>query len=268
MSFDLLKKTLWKSIEEKSLPAQIRQGNTIHLKGLHGALKSLLISLLYERIARPFLIVLPDREEAESLVDGLIPLSGEEKVCFFPGGYEDRDSPLIINPRRAGQQMRVVRDILDGSARLVVTTSEGIIQRVPNPEKMKNQTVHLEEGKSFDLYQLVETLIRYGYTRESLVEGPGEISLRGGVLDIFPLTGEDPHRIDFFGDTIESLRIFDITTQRSLRNTESLILLPSPPAWEERTASLLDLFDSNPLLFLEDPDLCRAHAEKESKKGK
>jgi len=267
MSLDAIKILIWEIIEEKSISEKLGSGNNLRLKGLHGALKTLLISLLNERLDRPVIIVLPERDDAESLFDSLIPLRGADKVRFFPGGYEDRESPLIINPRRAGQQMRVVRDMLAGSVQIVVTTADGFIQRVPHPEKIKSQVVHLSPGGSFDLYELVEKLIAFGYTRESLVEGPGEISLRGGLLDIFPLTGEPPYRIDFFGDTIESLRIIDVSSQRSRDTGESLLLIPSPPAWEERPCTLLDYFDKDFLLFIEDPDLCRVHAEKEFQKG-
>ncbi|MCK4820619.1 DEAD/DEAH box helicase, partial [bacterium] len=183
------------------------------------------------------------------------------------GGEEDADTPFIINPRRAGLQMQAFRALISCKAKLFITSASGIIRRFPNIKTMKKQWVKLVKGSNHDLIGLVETLISFGYNRESMVEKPGEISLRGGILDIFPYTGEEPHRIEFFSDQIDSIRTFDIATQRSTESRDSIQLIPAPVAWDDRSSSLFSYFQDDLIVFLEDRELILAEAEKYCKRN-
>jgi len=260
---DIIHSFVWKETCDKSINNKLLSDQSLKLKGLPGSLKPLFLAILQERLNRPLVVVLPDRESAERMFEELSNLAGEEKVAFFPEGEEDAESPVIVNPRRAGLQMRVIRDLMHGSLQLVVVSAEGVAQRFPSPESIQNEWIELSQGIQRDLYQTVETLALFGYTRETMVERPGEISLRGGILDIFPFTGEEPHRVEFWGDRIESIRTFDLTTQRSTGQGESLHLIPAPPAWEDGSESLLAYFKVDPIVFWEDPDLIAAEVQKE-----
>ncbi|MCJ7812142.1 DEAD/DEAH box helicase, partial [bacterium] len=162
--------------------------------------------------------------------------------------------------------MRILRDHILGHLRITIVSSEGIIQKLPAKEKVQKDCVNLSVGAHHDLYALVNQLIHFGYNREVVVERPGEISLRGGILDVFPYTGEEPHRLEFFGDQIESIRIFDVTTQLSKVQVKNLFIVPSPVAWGDCSASLFSYFPSDLLIFLQDPDLIMAKVGKEVKK--
>lgn len=263
MSVEAIKSNAWEAIQHKSIYNKILCGNNVDLKGLPGSLKTLFLSVVSERLGRPMLVVLPSREDAELVAEELSSLMEGDGVAFFPGGEENPESPMILNPRRAGLQMQVVRDLLCGSLKVVVASPDGIVQKLPSPETVKKAWIELSEGVRHDLYELVEKLIDFGYVRESIVEKPGEISLRGGILDVFPFTGEEPHRVEFFGNQIESMRSFDVTTQLSTGNGGSLLLIHSPIAWEDRSASLFSYSASDPLIFLEDPELILAEVDKE-----
>ena len=156
MSYSKIKTSVWEIIEQTSLLSKLTKGENIAIKGLYGSLKPLFLSLLMEHMHRSILIVLPDLERAESMVEDLTSMAGEEIVGYYPGGYEDKESPLIINTRKAGLQMRALRDLLKDPLKLVVTTADGFSQKVPSRALMKQEVIHIEAGKSFDLYELIE----------------------------------------------------------------------------------------------------------------
>ncbi|MBN2029134.1 transcription-repair coupling factor [bacterium] len=209
------------------------------------------------------LVVMSDRIEAEQLLEEINELVVEDCVGFFPGGEEDPESPIIVNPRRVGLQMCFLQNLLLDRLRIAIVSSEGIAQKLPCKEDLQKDCFDISVGGTYDLYVLVDQLVHFGYSREVVVEKPGEISLRGGILDIFPYTGEEPHRLEFDGNRIESIRIFDITTQRSKKQVQSLLIISSPTAWGKCNASLFSFFPDNLLLFLQDPDLIMAGVEKE-----
>jgi transcription-repair coupling factor (superfamily II helicase) len=268
MSLDTIKSTTWEILQEKGLDAFLIQGQSVHLRGLPGSLKTLFLCMVADKLDLPILAVFPDREEAEWVYDELDLLFGDGSVGFFPGGEGDETEPAQLNPRKNGMRMEVLRDLQLHRLRAVVTTSEGIVLKVPPPQNLANATIQLTEGLELDLFHLVEMLIEFGYTRESIVEAPGEISLRGGILDVFPYTGELPHRIEFFGDTIESVRTFDIRSQLSTGKSQGLVLVPTLGSIKDQVASLFHYIPENSGLFIEDSDLIFAEAEKERQRAK
>jgi transcription-repair coupling factor (superfamily II helicase) len=268
MSIDLLKYKLWGIAQEKNLDSAVIQGKSFHLKGLSGSLKTLLLSLLAENLNISVLAVFADREEAEWAFEELEFLFGEGRTGFFPGGgEEDADLPLL-NPRKTGMRMEVLRDLQQGKLKIVITTTEGIVFKIPEPQYIADRMIRLAKGEEWDPYVLVHKLVEFGYSRESVVEAPGEISIRGGILDIFPLTGELPHRIEFDGDTVESIRTFDIASQLSFGKSGELLLVPATAASDGLSASLFHFFPSNRLVFIEDPEFLRAETEKEKGREK
>lgn len=264
MAVDELTATLDKNIESKPIFNKILDNTNLNLRGLTGSLISLFVALLLEKVKRHIVLIAPDGHEAESLADEINALITDARVGFFPGGEENPESPFIINPRRVSLQMRSMLDLIDRRLRIVCTSPEGLNVGLPEPEGIKKALISLYPGTSIDLYTLVNTLVRFGYVRESVVERPGEISLRGGILDIFPLTGEEPHRLEFFGDVLESMRIFDVATQISKGGSESLRLIPSPLGWQNRSHDLISFFPNDALLFMQDPELIYANIEKAS----
>ncbi len=268
MSLDKINLNIQSSIQYNSLINNILAGVNSSFKGLSGSMRALLICALVNHLNRPFLVVLPEREEAEQVLEEMNELMPDDCVGFFPGGEEDSESPVIVNPRRVGSQMRILRDCIFDYLKIIIVSSEGIIQKLPVKENIQKDCVNLSVGAQYDLYALVDQLVHFGYNREVVVEKPGEISLRGGILDVFPYTGEEPHRLEFFGDQIESIRIFDMNTQLSRVKVDNLFVVPSPTAWGDCSASLLSYLPCKFLIFLQDPDLIMAKAEKEIKKGR
>jgi transcription-repair coupling factor (superfamily II helicase) len=212
-------------------------------------------------------VVLPDRERSESLADDLSDEMGEALVAFFPGGEPEIEDHVSLNPRKMGQQMQVLRGLLSDEIKIVCTTPDGLALKMPSPKYFQDRFILIAVKMTYSLHKLIERLSDFGYVRESMVEKPGELSVRGGILDIFPFTGEMPHRIEFFGDEIESIREFDIQTQISTHPVQSLLIVPTSAAWLERTDSILSYLPDKAVLFMEDPDLILAEIDKRDQQG-
>ncbi|MBN1781782.1 transcription-repair coupling factor [bacterium] len=231
---------------------RLSENSVLDIKGLYGSSKVLFMQELLE--TGPGLVIMPEENRAEQLADEAMQLLGDESVALFPA-WEDRTMPATLNPRQAGMRMEVLRDLLSHELNLVITSAEALCQPLPDPDAMRQNRIDLRPGSRISLTALMKRLIEFGYTREPVVERPGEVCLRGGILDIFPYTGECPHRIEFFGDDVESIRSFDLASQRSTGRTDALHLIASPDTWAPAESTLLDYVDTAFWIFIEDRSL-------------
>lgn len=260
-----IKSALLAHLHDLHILTDIKAEKSFNLKGLAGSLKTAFLSLVHSELDRPILVCLPGREAAETLADELEALLPPGTTAFFPGGHEEKNTPLIVNPRRAGLQMRTLQGLLEGSLGVVVTSGIGLCQQLPAPQELSSNMLRIGIDDTWDLHRLVERLVDFGYVREIIAERPGEISLRGGILDVFPLSGEKPHRFEFFGDTIDSVRTYDPETQLSTGTSTGLELVSAVTHWTNRTAHLPAYLPNGALLFLEDPDLIAAEVDAHKK---
>lgn len=154
------------------------------------------------------------------------------------------------------QRMAVVREILSGEPVTVVTSFDAFMDGLPKKESMGNAAIHVKNGDVLDFQDMIKRLTEAGYEREVQVEGLGQFAVRGGILDIYPLTEEFPVRIELWGDEIDSIRTFDAESQRSIQNLEEISIFPADelPGLEGRRVSFLDYFPrEDTLLFLDEP---------------
>ncbi|MGF1604917.1 MAG: transcription-repair coupling factor [Rhodothalassiaceae bacterium] len=137
----------------------------------------------------------------------------------------DRVGPA---PEIAARRMAALAAIRQNRSRpqLILSTVNAALQRLPGPDWVAGQSLHAGPGDTLDIAALTGFLTANGYARASQVTEPGEFAVRGGLVDIFPTGAEEPQRLDFFGDQIDSLRGFDPATQRSTGRRDALILRP------------------------------------------
>lgn len=154
------------------------------------------------------------------------------------------------------QRMAVWKQMLEEGRGIIVTTVDGCMDRIADAKELKQRILSLEVGQQLDLTRFGKKLAEMGYEREAQVEGSGQFAVRGGILDIFPLTEEVPVRIELWGDEIDSIRSFDIESQRSMENLESVRIYPAEDEWEEEkapTIPFLEYFPEDSLFFLDEP---------------
>lgn len=132
------------------------------------------------------------------------------------------------------QRMRVIRALLEQEEVTVVTSIDGCMDFLMSLEKIRSRLLHFKSDSVIDLDQLKEELVELGYERTGQVELPGQFSVRGGIIDIYPLTEDNPWRIELWDDEVDSIRSFDAESQRSLENVDEITIYPAAERWTER----------------------------------
>ena len=154
------------------------------------------------------------------------------------------------------QRMKVIKALLEEKELTVVTSIDGCMDFLESLEKIKEQLIHYESDSTVDTEQLKNQLVALGYERVGQVEMPGQFSVRGGIVDIYCLTEENPWRIELWGDEIDSIRSFDPESQRSLENLEELTIYPAVEhIGDKDMVSFLDYFpEERTIIFLDEPN--------------
>jgi len=252
------------------------------LTGLHGSTPAFALTLLAQPLReQPWLIVTATDDAAERF---------HEDLRFFYAMLGLPADPLVLFPEwetlpyeatpphveLIGRRMRTLHRLTDGAPTLLITSVPALVQRLLPPERFRSARVPLRPADTIEREALTSRLLRLGYRRASVVEIPGEFSIRGGIVDIFSTAYADPLRVEFLGDTVESVRCFDTATQKSTAKMDQAWLLPAreliyadgqpealaalPPDAEwrgpeiyEGMASLLDYFHASPLVVLDQP---------------
>ena len=199
----------------------------ILLAGLPDTLGALLLVHVQRSLGRPLLVVAADEDQAEQWRDDLQTIAGEEVVRYFPAwdvGLYDQRSPT---PEITGLRLETAARLLAGGPTIVVAPAAALVTPLIPPYALELGTLRLQSGQAGELDPVIAHLVDAGFERVPTVDGVGQFSVRGGILDVYPVGAEHPFRLDFFGDRLESIRHFDLTTQRSLRPCQEALLLPA-----------------------------------------
>lgn len=187
----------------------------------------------------------------------------DDKVYFYPARdllfyHADIQGKYLLRQRL--EVMRALMEARDKEEELkgitVITTVDAFLDGMPSLETIEKQRIHIMGTGTLDFTELQEKLAGLGYERESQIESPGQFAVRGGILDIFPLTEELPVRIELWGDEVDSLRTFDVESQRSVENLQEVDIYPASEGFEDEKSnvSFLDYFPmEKSLLFLDEP---------------
>jgi transcription-repair coupling factor (superfamily II helicase) len=210
----------------------------ISITGLAGSSLAFIIAALAEKSSRPILIVTSKRDRAYELFDDL-EFFGLDSLFHFPAWeilpYETDEPHTGIAVKQLDtleilSNMKKIKSYKKGSAPVIVASVEALFQKIISVNFYESKCIRLNWGDEVTTEDLAEKLVDAGYTRMPLVESRGEFGIRGGIIDIFPLTVNDPIRLDLFGNEIESIRIFDAYTQRSQKLDSDIEDVIIPPA--------------------------------------
>jgi transcription-repair coupling factor (superfamily II helicase) len=233
-------------------------GETLHLSEAAGAAPMVLLADLHrEAPERPWIVVAPTPDEAESAFDDLVTLLGEEEAALYPQRetlpYEEGEGHVEIS----GQRVEALEAVLSGRVAVLVTTTRALQERTALPASVDALRLELAAGQEIRPVDLAEQLLEMGFEEVSLIEEIGQFARRGGIVDIFGFGADEPARLEFWGDEIESIRHFEILSQRSTRAVERLELLPvdfrrgqaEGASGAEGGRSLLSIFPDRALLM-------------------
>ncbi|MED0875483.1 transcription-repair coupling factor [Bacillus mobilis] len=197
------------------------------ISGMATSSRSLLMAALYKKTKKSQLIVTHNLYQAQKVHEDLVALLGEKDVWLYPVNELIASEIGVASPELKAQRIEVLNRLAAGENGIIVAPVAGLRRFLPMKELWKQRQIEINLGQEIDLDTFLHTLHHIGYERKSMVEAPGEFSLRGGILDIYPLTEELPFRIEFFDTEVDSIRLFDVDEQRSQDKKESVRFGPA-----------------------------------------
>ena len=200
----------------------------IHLKGLLGSSLSFVIANAFKESDKPFLLILNDKEDAAYHLNDLELLLNEKDVLFYPGSYrrpyqiEETDNANVLLRAEVLNRINSRR-----KPALIVTYPDALFEKVVTKKELEKNTLKIQIEDELSIDFVNEVLFEYHFKRVDFVSEPGEFSVRGGILDVFSFANDEPYRIEFFGDEVESIRTFDVETQLSTEKVKKIFIIPN-----------------------------------------
>lgn len=171
------------------------------------------------------LVVTYDEERANRLYEDF--RFYEKNVLIYPSKDVLFFSADIHGNAIVRRRMEIFKSLIEGERCTIVLTVDALLDKIPELSYIKSKIISLKEGDSLDVDEFKSRLVELGYEKTETVEGVGEFAIRGGIIDIFPLTEETPYRIDMWDDEIDTIRSFDVESQRSIERVESVNIYPA-----------------------------------------
>jgi transcription-repair coupling factor (superfamily II helicase) len=200
----------------------------IAIRGMSGSLPALLSASLYDAYPVRMVMVLPDREAAAYFLNDLENILGERSALFFPSSLKKPYQFPYIDNNQVLLRAEVLTHLSKNIKPLpVVTYAEAFHERVVTKKALTSNTVEARVGEELSVDFIMEFLLENGFDRTDFVHEAGQFSVRGGIVDIFSFANELPYRVEFDGQKIESIRVFDPVTQLSEKNMNHITIIPN-----------------------------------------
>ncbi|RTR26413.1 transcription-repair coupling factor [Robertmurraya yapensis] len=195
--------------------------------GLSGSARTVFLASVYNETKKPLLIVTYNLLQAQKLYDDLIQLVSEQEVFLYPANELIAAEMSVASPELKAQRIDVLNHWSRNNKGIIVVPISGLRKIVPPKTLWKEQQLKLAVGEDIDVERQLLRFVEMGYVRAEMVSSPGEFSVRGGIIDIYPLTESDPIRIELFDNEIESIRSFSLEDQRSRNKMKDILIGPA-----------------------------------------
>jgi len=184
-----------------------QKDQSVNILELVGSSLSFTIAESFKKTDKPFLLILEDKETAAYHLNDLEQLLGEKNLLFYPASYrrayqiEETDNANVLLRAEVLNRINSRR-----KPAIIVTYPEALFEQVITKRELEKNTLKLQVGEEVNLDFINEVLFEYNFNRVDFVTEPGEFAVRGGIIDVFSYSNEEPYRIEFFGDEIDSIR--------------------------------------------------------------
>lgn len=196
------------------------------VSGLTGSARSMLISILEEATEKPILLVTHQLTQAQQLYDDLVELSSSDHVHLYPVNELIATEMAIASPELRSQRIQALTHWNQNGRGILVAPIAALKRILPPKPYWKDYQLLFKVGETISIATYIQKLIEMGYERVDMVASPGEFSMRGGILDMYPITNPTPIRIELFDEEVDSIRYFDPNSQRSLEKQTEIIIQP------------------------------------------
>jgi len=229
-----------------------------HLKGLVGSSFSFVIANAFKQAEAPFLVVFDDKEEAAFYLNDLEQLLKESDVLFYPGSYrrpyqiEETDNANVLLRAEVLNRINSRK-----KPALIVSYPDALFEKVVTRKELERNTLKVSVNDNLSIDFVNEVLFEYHFKRVDFVTEPGEFSVRGGIVDVFSFSHDEPYRIEFFGDEVDSIRTFDVETQLSTEQIKKINIIPNVANkfLEESRQSFFKYIASKTVVFTKNTNL-------------
>jgi transcription-repair coupling factor (superfamily II helicase) len=256
-------------IEQTANQLQFHESR-IHWKGLAGASKAACVSAVCSQVPGNHLFILNDKEEAAYFLNDFEGLFPENKnILFYPASYrvpyqlEETDNANVV------ARAEVLDKVNSGKNAWIITYPEALFEKVPTQKNLTKNTFRLEVGKIYSIEFIHEVLMEYHFEYVDFVYEPGQFSIRGGIVDVFSYSNDNPFRIEFFGDEVESIRTFDAATQLSINTHKHFSIVPNVQGKmvQEGNGSFFEFVGKNTTVWIDSVDKTKEILKKEYTKS-
>ncbi len=237
----------------------------INVKGLVGSSLSFAIESWFKKLDKTFLIIANEKEEAAYILNDLEELINEDNVLFYPSSYrrpyqiEDTDNANVLLRSEVLNRINSRK-----KPAIIVTYPEALFEKVVTKKELEKNTLKVAVGEKVSIDFINEVLFEYNFKRVDFITEPGEFSVRGGILDVFSFSNDNPYRIEFFGNEVDSIRTFDVASQLSIEKKSKITIIPNfeNKLLEEKRESFLDYINPKTTLFIQNTDLLLTNLDK------
>jgi transcription-repair coupling factor (superfamily II helicase) len=232
--------------------ALLKEKNHFQISNLVGSSVSFVISETFKKANRPYLLILNDKEEAAYYLNDLEQLLGTKNVLFYPGSYrrpyqiEETDNANVLLRSEVLNRINSRK-----KPAVIVSYPTALFEKVVTKKELEKNTLKVTVGERLSLDFVNEILFEYKFKRVDFVTEPGDFSVRGGIIDVFSFSNDEPYRIEFFGNDIDSIRTFDVETQLSKEQLKKISIIPNieNKTLEENRESFLSYITSKTIIF-------------------
>ncbi|RKS99504.1 transcription-repair coupling factor [Flavobacterium sp. 123] len=259
MSKIALYNTYDNSPKTAQIVARLQENNSVkmHLDGLLASSLSFVIRSVFKKAELPFLIVLNNKEEAAYYLNDLEQMIGDQDVLFYPGSFrrpyqiEETDNANVLLRAEVLNRINSRK-----KPAVIVTYPEALFEKVVTRKELDKNTLKVAVEDKISIDFINEVLFEYEFKRVDFITEPGEFSVRGGIVDVFSFSNDNPYRIEFFGNEVESIRSFDVATQLSLEKQKKITIIPNVEnkVFQENRESFLDYISEKTVIFIQNTE--------------
>ncbi|RNC87952.1 MAG: transcription-repair coupling factor [Winogradskyella sp.] len=265
MSKTIISQTFSQTLQMQNLQNSIANSQEkLHLKGLVGSSFSFAVASTFNNANNPFLLVFNDKEEAAYYLNDLEQLLDAKHVLFYPGSYrrpyqiEETDNANVLLRAEVLNRINSRK-----KPAVIVTYPDALFEKVVTRRELEKNTLKIALNDKLSIDFVNEVLFDYNFKRVDFVTEPGEFSVRGGIVDVFSFSNDEPYRIEFFGDEVDSIRTFDVETQLSTEQIKKINIIPNVANkfLEESRQSFLKYVAQKTVVFVKNVELLSSRVD-------
>jgi len=251
----------------RTLVTQNNSDQSPVISGLSGSLIAVAAGQIADEGIEQILVVCTDRDKAEMLRDDLTVFGTAPSALFV---HAHHHASTVLDLTGPVNNTEALRTLTENHPVVVAASLEAAISQIPPPEVLRRHLLTIEKGKQYPFQNLLSQLADLGFERKDFVEEYGDVAVRGGIVDVYSFLGEHPLRIEFWGDSVESIREFDVRSQRSVKNLSSATIAArmfDRSDLPETGGFIFDYLDRKALILLDEPAGLQHEAEKLHEEG-